>query len=285
LISDHPFRITVILLLLGISILHSSKASAVDSMEDLANEILDVNLNSLYLGSRSQPDFDTLTEVILQLPYPISETAKKTGQGPFGGITYFDYKTLSTTDTQLATVLGLGRIYYSTTVPGDTPTTFIPYLTWYRALFIDYKDPAGPTVERKINSWLSPGFMYTYRFNKKLAFHFDSELYSYTRTRNNRGRIGFSYLPKWPIIFTVSVERVSWDLDEDIGGNNFLMRGDNRDIRAKVIIRNPPNGNFSFFVGYGSLRSAAAQPIFQQGAINSVGRFIGVEASAGVLAW
>lgn len=282
--TDHPFRITVILVLVCTSTLCAIKAYA-DTNEAIANETLDVNLNSLYLGSRSQPDFDILTEVILQLPYPISETAKKTGQGPFGGITYFDSKMLSTTDTQQASVLGVGRIYYSTTVPGDTPTTFIPYLNWYRALYVDYKDPAGLTVERKINSWLSPGFMYTYRFDKKLAFHFDSELYSYSKTRNNRGKIGFSYLPKWPMIFSVSFERVSWDLNENIGGTDFVMRGDSREISAKVIVRNAPNGNFSLFFGYGSLRSAAADPIFQQGAIHSVGRFIGVEASAGVLAW
>lgn len=277
--TDHPFRITVISVLVCTSTL-----CAINAYGDV-NDSLDVNLNSIYLRNRTQKDFGILSEVILQLPYPISETAKKTGKGPFGGITYLDYKTLATTDTQLATVLGLGRIYYSTTIPGDTPTTFIPYLNWYRALFIDYKDPAGPMVERKINSWLSPGLMYTYRYDKKLAFHFDSELYSYTKMRNNRNRIGFSYLPKWPMIFSISFERVSWDLNENIGGNDFVMRGDSREINAKVIVRNPPNGNFSLILGYGSLRSAAADPIFQQGAINSVGRFIGIEASAGVLAW
>ena len=275
----HRLGITVMLALPCASTLYSANAYG-----DV-NDALDVNLNSIYLRSTSQRDYGVLSEVILQLPYPISEAAKKTGRGPFGGVTYYDNKTLASTDKQLASVLGLGRIYYSTTVPGETPTTFIPYLTWFRALYIDYKPSTGSTVEGKRNSWFSPGMMYTYRFDRKLAFHLDSELYSYTKTRNNRNRIGFSYLPKWPMIFAGSFERVSWDLNEDINGNNFAMRGDLREVTFKTIVRNPPNGNFSLILGYSSLRGAPTLPIFNQGGINSVGRFIGVEASAGVLAW
>jgi hypothetical protein len=248
------------------------------------NDSLDVNLNSIYLKNRTQKDFGLLSEIILQLPYPISETAKKTGQGPFGGITYFDNKTLATTNTQLASVFGVGRIYYSTSVPGDKPQTFVPYLTFYRAMFIDYKDPAGPTTEGKINSWLAPGFMYAYRFDKKLALHLDMELYSYSRVRNNRTRMGFSYTPKWPMIISVSHERLSWDLNENIRGNDFFMRGDSREYSAKIIVRDPPNGNFSLILGYGALRNAAVPAFFQQNS-SDLGRFFGIEASAGVLAW
>lgn len=277
--SNHPLSIIAILVLLCTSTLY-----AINAYGD-TNDNLDVNLNSIYLKNRTQQDFGTLSETILQLPYPISETAKKTGKGPFGGITYFDDKTLVTTNTQLATVLGLGRIYYSTSVPGETPTTFVPFLTWYRALYVDYKAPVGPKIEGKINTWFAPGFVYAYRYDKHLALHIDTEIYSYTKIRNNRARIGFSYLPKWPIIFSASYERVAWDLNQDIQGNNFLLRGNSSEYSAKVIVRDPPNGNFSLILGYGALRNSAAAPIFQQGAISSKGKFIGVEASAGVLAW
>lgn len=277
--TSHPFSITVILVFLSTATLY-----AINAYGD-TNDSLDVNLNSIYLKNRSQKDFGILSEIILQLPYPISETAKKTGQGPFGGITYFDDKTFATTNTQLASGLGVGRIYYSTSVPGETPYTFIPYLTFYRALYIDYKNPAGPTVERKINSWLAPGFMYAYRIDKKLALHLDMELYSYSKIRNNRSRIGFSYMPQWPIILSASYERVSWDLNENISGNDFFMMGDSREYSAKIIIRDPPNGNFSLILGYGALRNAAVPTFFQQREIDSKGGFIGVEASAGILAW
>jgi hypothetical protein len=57
-----------------------------------------------------------------------------------------------------------------------------------------------------------------------------------------------------------------------------------RELTAKVILRDPPNGNFSLILGYGALRSAAVPAFFQQ-QVNSRGTFFGVEASAGVLAW
>jgi hypothetical protein len=37
--------------------------------------------------------------------------------------------------------------------------------------------------------------------------------------------------------------------------------------------------------GYGAVRNAAVPTFFNQGEINSKGRFFGIEASAGVLAW
>jgi len=248
------------------------------------NESLDINLNSIYLKNRTQRDFGVLSEIILQLPYPISDTAKKTGKGPFGGITYFDNKIIATTNTELATVVGLGRIYYSTTVPGETPTTFVPFLNGYRALFIDYQDPAGPTVEGKINSWLTPGFMYAQRLDKRKTLHLDMEVYSYSRSRNNRIRMGISYLPKWPMILSASYERLSWDLSENIRGNDFFMKGNSGEYALKVIVRDPPNGNFSLILGYGTFRNAAV-PAFLQSASDAKGKFVGIEASAGVLAW
>lgn len=277
--TNHPFSITVILVFLSTATLY-----AINAYGD-TNDNLDVNLNSIYLKNRSQKNFDVLSEIIFQLPYPISETAKKTGQGPFGGITYFDNKTLATTNTQMASVLGVGRIYYSASVPGATPYTFVPYFTFYRGLFIDYKNPVGSTTGGKIGTWFAPGFMYAYRFDKHLAFHLDMEAYSYSKIRNNRARIGFSYLPKWPIIFSVSHERLSWDLNENISGNDFFMRGNSREYSAKIIVRDPPNGNFSLILGYGALHNAAVPAFFQQSEIDSKGGFFGIEASAGVLAW
>ena len=294
--THHPFGITAILVFLSATSLfaisaygvtndtNDTLAKKIAAKESLANETLDVNLNSIYLKNRSQKNFGLLNEIILQLPYPISETAKKTGKGPFGGITYFDDKALADTNTQHASVLGLGRIYYSTTVPGDTPLTFVPYLTFYRASFVDYKDPLGSTTEKKYNSWLTPGFMYAYRMQPKVVVHLDMEAYSYSKIGNNRARVGFSYMPQWPIILSTSYERVSWDLDQNVGGSDISMKGNSSELSAKIIIRNPPQGNFSLILGYGTLHNAAV-PAFSIQSINSKGLYFGIEASAGVLAW
>lgn len=293
--TNQPYRIAVLLVLLGATSLFSIGASgaakdssgAVNDKVDLspvAAETLDVNLNSIYLKERSQAGSNLLSEIILQLPYPISETAKKTGQGPFGGITYFDDKALLSNTLQLSTVYGLGRLYYSTTVPGQTPRTFIPYFTFYRSMYLDYKNPAGYTVGGKMNAWLTPGFMYAYRTDRRLIMHVDMELYSYQKPLNNRARIGFSYLPKWPIILSTGYERVSWDQSTEINGANFFARGYSDELSAKIIIRNPPQGNFSLTLGYGTLHNAAV-PGFPVPGIDKAGLYVGVEASAGVLAW
>jgi hypothetical protein len=286
--TNQPFRFAVLLVFLGTTSLFSIGASgAAKDTADLspvAAETLDVNLNSIYLKERTQAGSNLLNEIILQLPYPISETAKKTGQGPFGGITYFDDKTLLSNPLQLATVYGLGRLYYSTTVPGQTPQTFIPYFTFYRWMYLDYRNPAGYTVGGKMNSWLTPGFMYAYRTDSRLIMHADMELYSYQKPLNNRVRMGFSYLPKWPIILSTGYERVSWDLSNEINGANFFARGDSGELFAKIIIRNPPQGNFSLTLGYGTLHNAAV-PGFPVQAVDKAGLYVGVEASAGVLAW
>jgi len=276
--TNHPFGTPVIL-----ALFFSLTLNAIVAYAD-TNDALDVNLNSIYLKNRSQRDFAPLSEVILQLPYPISETAKKTGQGPFGGITYYDNKLLATTYRQQASVMGLGRIYYSSSVPGETPYTFVPYLTFFRTLTITYKDPFGPSVDGQMNTWLAPGVMYAYRFNKHLAFHLDSDIYSYSKLGNNRVRIGYSYLPKWPMILSASFEQVSWNLNQNIAGQNLYMKGDIRELTAKMIIRDPPNGNFSLILGYGSLYNSGVSG-FLIDKISTRGRFFGIEASAGVLAW
>lgn len=275
--TRYTFSTSAILVFLATAALYAINAYG-------ANESLDVNLNSIYLKNRSQNSFGILSEIILQLPYPISDTAKKTGKGPFGGITYFDDKMLATTNRQDATVLGLGRIYYSTTVPGDTPTTFVPYINWFRRLTIKYTDPFGPTYSHNLNSWLTPGFMYSYRRDKKTAYHLDMELYSYSRTLNNRIRMGVSYLPKWPMILSASYERVSWDLSENIGANDLFMKGNSGEFSVKAIVRNPPNGNFSLILGYGTMHNAAVTAFLLQN-IDARGLYMGIEASAGVLAW
>jgi len=274
----HPFATRATQAFLAAVVLHAANAYGAN------NESLDVNLNSIYLKVRTQADYNSLSELILQLPYPISETAKKTGKGPFGGITYFDDKMLAATDTQDANVLGVGRIYYSTTVPGDTPTTFVPYINWLRRLTIKYTDPAGPTYSHNTYTWATPGFMYSYRRDQKTSYHLDMELYSYSKTRNNRMRMGVSYLPKWPMILSASYERVSWDLDENVGANDVYMRGNSGEFSVKAIVRNPPNGNFSLILGYGTMYNGAGPSSLVQSS-DAKGTYIGLEASAGVLAW
>jgi hypothetical protein len=266
----------VTLVFLGIAIQYADNAYAA------TNDKLDVNLSVIYIGTRSQKDSNGLSEFVIQFPFPLSESARNTGKGPFGGVTYFDTKTLVSDNTQLVYEIGLGRIYYSYSVPGETPYTFVPFVTFYRAFLYSFKDPAGANSEVKGNSFLLPGVLYAYRFNEKVAAHFDMELYSYSQSSNYRARMGFTYSPIWPWIFSVSHERLSWDID----GSNVFVNGNSREINMKVIFRDPPRGNFALTIGYGNEnRNATGSALLQPGTTNSNGTYFGIEASGGVLAW
>ena len=272
-------------------------AGAVEYVESAlaaTNDMLDVNLNMIYVGTRSQKGSDAVSEGVIQYPFPLTEHARSTGQGLFGGITYFDIKTLenmsgsittgggAVTNTQQVTEMGLGRIYYSYSVPGDTPYTFVPFVTFMRQFSYSYLNAGNVDTSVKGRSYLLPGVMYAYRFNEKVAFHFDSELYRYSELNDNRARIGFSYLVKWPWIVSVSHERIRWDID----GPNVAVDGSTSQTSIKVIYRDPPKGNFALTIGQSHMTHNAVGSDLLQPTWNSIsGLYFGVEASGGVLAW
>ncbi|MEO8342729.1 MAG: hypothetical protein ABI536_02820 [Gallionella sp.] len=271
--TNHSISIVVAVALFGILIQYADAAT---------NDKLDVNLSVIYVGTKSQKDSNALSEAIIQFPFPLTQSARNTGQGFFGGVTYFDTKSLVSDGTQLVSEMGLGRIYYSTSVPGDTPYTFVPFVTFYRGFSYAYKNAAGISAEIKGSSALLPGFMYAYRFNEKVAVHFDMEIYSYSERTNNRARVGFTYTPVWPWIISASHERFSWDIDS----SNVFVDGYSRENSLKVIFRDPPQGNFALTIGYGNeVRNAAGSGLLFPSSTHSKGTYFGVEASGGVLAW
>jgi hypothetical protein len=278
-LNTNRLSIAVALMFFAVAVQYAGNVHAA------TNDKLDVNLNVVYLGTKSQKDSVGLNEVTLQFPYPLSESARNTGQGLFGGITYIDYKTLVHDDTQLVSETGVGRIYYSSSVPGDTAYTFVPFMTFYRHFSYRYQDLANANSQPQHvqgSSFLLPGVLYAYRFNEKVAFHFDMEVYSYSERTNNRTRIGFTYSPSWPWIFSASHERLSWDID----GGNIFVDGHSRENSLKIIFRDPPQGNFSLTIGYGNeIRNAVGSSLISPLSSNSKGTYFGVEASGGVLAW
>lgn len=294
--TNNLFSIAVTLVFFGITIQYA------DNAYGDTNDKLDVNLNIVYLGTRSQKGSNALSEGVIQFPFPLTEHARKTGQGPFGGITYFDIKTLESTstaststaitptgshttvtnNTQLVSEMGLGRLYYSYSVPGDTPYTFVPYVTFIRQFSYKFMNANSENVEVKGKSYLLPGAMYAYRFNERVAFHFDMEFYSYSEIKNNRARIGFSYSLAWPWIVSVSHERLTWDID----AHNVFVDGSSRENNIKIIFRDPSQGNFALTLGHGrEIRNATGSALLQPSTSSNGGTYFGIEASGGVLAW
>ena len=281
--TNHKFSVVVALAFISIAIQYADQAYGA------TNDKLDVNLNVIYIGTKSQKDSNPLSEIIIQFPFPLSRHALETGQGPFGGPTYYDNKTLVSVNPQrlsdnpqLVSEMGLGRIYYSSSVPGDTAYTFVPFVTFFRQFLYGYLNSAGDYAEISGNSYLLPGFMYAYRFNEKYAFHFDAELFSYAHKSNNRSRIGFTYTPSWPWIISASHERIGWDIDS----TNIDVSGSSKEYNLKLIFRDPPQGNFALTIGYGhEVRDAVGSVLLVPSNTNSKGTYFGVEASGGVLAW
>lgn len=274
--NTNRLNIAVALMLFAVA------AQYAGSVHAATNDKLDVNLNVIYVGTKSQKDSNALSEVVIQFPFPLSESARNTGQGFFGGITYFDNKTLVSKTDELVSEMGLGRIYYSYSVPGDTAYTFVPFVTFYRQFSYDYKISAKDSSQLKGSSYLLPGVLYAYRFNEKVAFHFDMEVYSYVERTNNRARIGFTYSPTWPWIISASHERFSWDID----GRGIFVDGHSKENSIKIIFRDPPQGNFALTIGYGNAsRNAVGSALLFPSSSSNGGAYFGVEASGGVLAW
>ncbi len=270
------FSVVATLMFLGIAIQYG------DSAYSATNDKLDVNLNVAYVGTRSIKDSDAVSEMIFQFPFPLTEHSRDTGQGLFGGITYYDDKTFMRNINQLVSEIGLGRIYYSYSVPGDTPYTFVPFVTLMREFSYDDKNVGSAPAGVRDRSYFLPGMMYAYRFNEKVAFHFDTELYNASVTGNNRSRIGFTYSRAWPWIISASHERLSWNIDS----SNIIVNGSSRVTNAKIIYRDPPMGNFSFIIGYGKdVRDTGGSLLLLPSSNISSGTYFGIEASAGVLAW
>jgi hypothetical protein len=117
--TNHKFSVVVALAFISIAIQYA------DDAYGATNDKLDVNLNVLYVATQLQKDSNPLSEIIIQFPFPLSENARNTGQGPFGGATYFDTKTLVNVstqvvsdNTQLVSEMGLGENLLFLLCPG-----------------------------------------------------------------------------------------------------------------------------------------------------------------------
>lgn len=264
------------LIFIGIAALHAGGAYSIE------REDLDVNLNPIYLSARPHRNADVQSEIIFQVPIPLTKKAEQTGLGPIGSIAYFDNKSLIHIETESATVRGLGRFYYVYSAY-QTTHTFVPYVTLYRDFVIRYTN-FNKNSESKSKGLLPPGFLYAYRVNDKVVLHFDAELYSYNRPGNNASRIGASYALTQQWMVSASFERLGWDMKDDANDNVF-MHGRSNNLYLKLISSKPLRDNFAFILGYAADRNEAGPGLQQKSMNHSNGLFIGVEGSLGTLVW
>ncbi len=256
------------------------------SAYSIEKENLDVNLNSIYFSLRPHKGNNVQGELVFQVPVPLTKKADDTGLGPIGSLAYFDTKLLVNIQEERASVRGLGRVYYVVTAYG-TKQTFVPYVTFYREMLIEYNNVVGVASRRmqsKSKAWLPPGFLYAYRLNDLVVLHADGELYSYSNTGNNTARIGASYAlaEKW--LLSVSYESQSWNMKDDVNSNIF-MNGKSNSVYLKLNNSNPLRSNFAFTLGYAADRNVAGAALQQNSMNHTNGLFGAVEISLGTLAW
>jgi hypothetical protein len=260
-----------------ISILISSSAYGIEK------EDLDVNLNPIYLSARPHKNGNLQSEIIFQVPLPLTKNADNTGLGPIGSIIYYDNKSLIHIETESAAVRGVGRLYYVVSAYSTTHT-FVPYATLYRDFVIGYTN-FNKSHESKSKAWLPPGFLYAYRKNDKVVLHLDAELYSYRNPGNNIFRLGASYALNHQWKVSASFERLGWDMKDEVNGNNVFMHGHSNNIYLKLISSKPLRDNFSFILGYAADRNEAGPGLQQKSSSRNNGIFLGVEGSLGTLVW
>lgn len=256
------------------------------SAYSIEKEDLDVNLNPIYFSVRPHKGNNVQGELVFQVPSPLTKKADDTGLGPIGSLAYFDSKLLVNIQEERASVRGLGRVYYVVSAHG-TKQTFVPYVTFYRELLVDYSYFLGLTNQRrqsKSKAWLPPGFLYAYRLNDLFVLHADGELYSYSNTGNNTARIGASYVLAGTWLLSASYERQSWNMKDDVD-NNISMSGKSNSIYLKLINSNPLRSNFAFTLGYAADRNVAGAALQQKSMNHTNGLFGAVEISLGTLAW
>jgi hypothetical protein len=264
----------------------------------IEREDLDVNLNVVLFGTRQHRSNNTQSELVVQVPFPITKKAKETGLGPIGAVVYFDNKELvhikktnalglitqNSDINDSATARGLGRLYYFLSA-FDTTHTVVPYVTFYRELLIDYTDPANNnSVESKFHAWFPPGIEYAYRKDEKIVLHLDAELYSYSKPANHALKMGGSYAiaDKW--LLSASVERLNWDMEDGVNKNVFI-KGNSNNVYLKLINSNPLRNNFAVMLGYASDKNNTGTGLLPAHLHNENGFFFGIEYSFGTLAW
>lgn len=258
-------------------------------------EDLDVTLNRVYISARIHGNNNVQSEVLLQIPFPLTKQAEQTGLGPIGSVVFFDNKELvrnkkvdSARRTLLqndgATVRGLGRLHYVYSAY-ETTHTFIPYLTFYRELLVSFVDANNRQVEGKSKAWVVPGAEYAYRMNDEVVLHLDAELYSYSQPRNNMARVGASYVLSEKWLASAGIERLAWNMEDAVNKSIFMSGGSNS-VYVKLLNSNPLRNNVSVILGYAADRNTVGLGGLQSARSTSrSGLFWGAELSFGTLAW
>ena len=246
-----------------------------------ADSISNVNITPAYFSIKTQKDSDLRAEVILQLPFPLLATKSKDTM-LFGGILYLDAKTFLNINKNVASTLGLGKVYY---LHSSSKHTIVPSVTIIRELSLEVKSGSSTGTQIEEREWLLPSLLYTYTLNNNTSLHFDADLYSYSDTTNYRSKLGVMHAFNNHFKVGVIYEEISWDMRQINSGYENFIRGSSSESSIKLIYSTQSKWNLSISLGYGNLENITDAVSIDQRAIDSDGAFIGIELSGAGLVW
>lgn len=256
---------------------------------DDGNELPPINFPVLYFSERMAHDVGLRPEFILQLPLLEDRFAKSSAGGLVPAITIETLGFTKSGDFWTSTN-GFGKLYYVQRDFSSSAHIFLPYVTVYRLLVVNYRNVSGNEDNASTHSWLVPGFQYAGALKRPLVFHVDAELYQYSHLDNYRIRTGLSYDVEPAFTISAVYERQSWDIraeqnNIEVGtkghSDSFSLRGiyrlkkDDKLTRLNVVVRG----------GYENLSNTGRTALLSPGNIDREDYFIEVAVAGGLLSW
>lgn len=225
------FRLAPILVVISLIFSHPVPAHEGDA----ENQQISLNLPFVYFAERMTSGTGPRPEFILQLP--LGEGVSGSAVGGVLPVISVDSLGFTKQGDFWTSTNGFGKIFY---VPSNVlwrTQVFVPYLTVYRIMNINYKDLAGNEDTASVNDWLVPGFQHVAVLKRPINFNIDAELYQYAHLDNYRIRTGFSYSMNRSHTISVTYDRQAWNINTEQNSMNLGMKGHSDTIYLRGIYR------------------------------------------------
>lgn len=253
------------------------------------NELPNINFPLLYFSERMASDVGPRPEFILQLPL-VDDRAAKSGIGGLVPAITLDTLSFTKRGDFWASTNGFGKLYYVQRDLLSSANIFIPYVTVYRLMVINYENAAGNEDTASASNWFVPGLQYAGVLKRPLAFHVDAELYQYSHLDNYRIRTGLSY--DVDPVFTISAvyERQSWDIRAEQNNTDVGVKGHSDTFYLRGIYRLKKDGkqtgwNLAVSGGYENLSNAGRPTLLEPGNVDRGSYILQIAVAGGILSW
>ncbi|MDH5232612.1 MAG: hypothetical protein OEY38_21335 [Gammaproteobacteria bacterium] len=220
-----------------------------------ANNHPPVNLYGFKFSTQYKHGDLSAADLVINIPFPLTVSAHRTGNGLFGGILYLDGKS-AYTDTKIDVAsIGFARIYYLSPVDSQFANV-LPYATLARYHFIDLHTDSAQNFESR-RHYLLPGTRASLTRNKH-RFYFDTELTHWNKPLNNfLFNSGWTVALSQQLLMGLNLNVRHWNL-KNKNNNEIQSVGSayQAAIKTSYLPLRNGNQNTSFFILLGSETSS-----------------------------